>query len=167
MTFSCTTVSNIILFPSTISENYDTYQTMTASGYGYTPDEAYKNSIAEMSKIYDEDLVKFVRSKNYPDLQVESSIYSTIVEIDDVFPITPPIKPSNIFYVFNAIKDTVVARYSNQVTAQNTATAEYYSNCLFGAYYDASDCADQFINTSDISSVYLSSCITSTFFPNK
>uniref|UniRef100_A0A6C0E5K4 Uncharacterized protein n=1 Tax=viral metagenome TaxID=1070528 RepID=A0A6C0E5K4_9ZZZZ len=161
MSYKATTVVNVVFFPNTVSINYDVYPIpLVSSGIGDTPSVAYKNSIYNGSLQYEADLAAYIVSKNYPDLQVESTLQSIIIR-QSPKPFTPPIPPSNIFAFYNSPKNTVVVRNQDNSTSQNTSTAFYPSNCLFNAYYRAFDVANLDINV-NANSICATSYLTHT-----
>lgn len=161
MAYKANTVINVVLFPNTPSTNYDVYPILlVSSGIGDTPSVAYKNSIYNGSLQYEADLAAYILSKDYPDLQVESTVQSIIIRQQEE-PFTPPIPPSSIFAFYNSPKNTVVVRNQDNSTSQNTSTAFYPSNCLFNAYYVAFDVANLDINV-DANSICATSYVTHT-----
>ena len=140
-TYLATTTISLVFFPDTLSTNYDTYQILTSTGVGDTLSVAYKNSIVSSAKLYEQALSSFILSKNYPDLQVQSSVQSVIIK-QGYQPFTLPIPPTNTFSFYNSPKNTIVVRNCNNTTSQYTSTGFYPSNCLFNAYYIAFDSAN-------------------------
>jgi hypothetical protein len=161
--FSAKTIINLIFFPSTISTDYVIYPvTLVSLGVGTTPSIAYQISIDKSAEMYEQKIIDFFKKKNYPDLQVQTNLRTIIIAEDGKQTDTPYV-PNNIFSLKNSIKNTVVARYQNNSTSQNTYTAKYNSNCIFQALYFVFDCANLDKNI-DIESLYATSTITSTDF---
>ena len=164
MSYSCNFQSNLSLFPDSMSIQYDNY-IVYGKGSGNTPSDAYKNAVINSRNLYEKDLIKYIKSQNYPNLQIESGIQSIIIylEVSPVVTLDTLYKPNFSFY--NAIKDTVIVRNLDNSTSQYTATATYNSTSLFDSYYYAFDCCDLDKNM-NIASLYLNSCITSTIQSN-
>lgn len=157
--FTATTTINLVFFPSTISPNYENYPvTLVSLGVGTTPSIAYKISIDKSAEIYEEAIVQFINKKKYPDLQVETNI-RTIITTKHGKQVDTPYIPENIFSLNNAVKNTVIVRYKNNSTSQNTYTAQYDSNCIFKALYFVFDYANLDTNI-NIESIYATSCLT-------
>lgn len=111
------------------------------------------------SKLYDANLVQYIVSKDYPDLQIESALKCIITYLDTPVTVPRPILPKSIFNWTNSIKNTVVVRNLDSSTSQNTYTATSTTSCLFEAYYIAFDDSNLDQNK-NMSSIYLTSCIT-------
>ena len=159
--FTATTTINLVFFPSTLSPNYDVYPvTLVSLGVGTTPSIAYKISIDKSAEKYEEAIIQFINNKKYPDLQVETNL-KTIITTKHGKQVDTPYIPESIFLLNNAVKNTVVVRYKNNSTSQNTYTAQYESNCIFKALYFVFDCANLDSNI-NIESIYATSCVTTT-----
>ena len=161
--FSAKTTISLVFFPSTLSTNYDTYPIELVSvGVGTTPNIAYQISINKSAEMYEKAIIKYLKNKKYPDLQVQTNL-RTIIIIEDGKQTDIPYVPNSFFSFKNAVKDTIVVRYQNNSTSQNTYTAEYKTNCVFQALYRVFNCANLDANI-NVESIYASSNITSTNF---
>ena len=159
MTYFCKLESNLSLFPNTTSEYYDTYK-VYGTGFGKTPLNSYQNAVVASAKLYELDLNNYILNKKYPNLQIESSVQSTIRYLEETPEETTPVPPTNMFFFSNSIKNTVIVRNQNDSTSQYTDTGTSTYSCIFETYYYALDPCNINDNT-DISSLYVNSNITS------
>jgi hypothetical protein len=110
--------------------------------------------------MYEKKIIKFIYNKKYPNLQVETNL-RTIIISENGKQVDTPYIPESFFSLNNSVKNTVIVRYKNNSTSQNTYTAQYDSNCIFKALYFVFDSANLDSNI-NIESIYATSCVTTT-----
>jgi hypothetical protein len=147
------------MFADTTSIYHDSYD-IYGAGYGKSPLESYKNAVVVVSNLYEENLKQYILIKNYPNLQIESPLKITIIYLEEEINTPVPVPPINTLNFNNSIKNTVVVRNINNSTSQYTDTATSIYSCIFETYYYALDSCNIDENK-NISSLYISSCITS------
>ena len=160
MTYFCTLQTALSLFGDITSINPDTYN-IASTGYGKTPLESYQNAVSTSFDLYENNLVQYILSKNYPSLQVENPLKCTIIYSDTQMETPLPIPPQSYFIALNSIKNSVVVRNLDNSTSQYTDTATSSTNCLFSAMYYALDSCNLDENK-NCSSLYINSLITTT-----
>lgn len=99
MTYFCTLQSSLSLFADITSINPDTYN-IASTGYGKTPLESYQNAVTTAFNLYEQNLVQYVSSKNYPNLQVENPVKCTIMYLDEPMNIPLLVPPNSTFIGF-------------------------------------------------------------------
>jgi hypothetical protein len=159
MTYFCTLQTALSLFADTTSINPDTYN-IASTGYGKSPLESYQNAVSTSFNLYEQNLVQYILSKNYPSLQVENPLKCNIIYLDKQMDTPLPVPPQSYFIALNSIKNSVVVRNLDNSTSQYTDTATSTTNCLFSAMYYAVDSCNLNENK-NCSSLYINSLITS------